>query len=79
MHLSKEVVCQSTVVIKTTQVCAAHVADLQFLVARRTGGILEVLQFPLARLFLVFGRAGFMQFVERESHGTSLAEDGDFE
>ena len=79
MHFSKKVVCQSTIVVKTTQVCAAHVANLQFLVARGTGGILEVLQFPLTRLLLVFGSAGFVQFVKRKSHRTGLAEDGDFE
>ena len=79
MHFSKKVVCQSTIVVKTTQVCAAHIANLQFLMARRTGGILEVLQFPLTRLLLVFGSAGFVQFVKRKSHGTGLAEDGDFE
>ena len=79
MHFSKKVVCQSTIVVKTTQVCTAHVADLQFLMARGTGGILKVLQFPLAGLFLVFGSAGFVQFVQRKSHGTGLAEDGDFE
>ena len=79
MHFSKEVVCQSTIVVKTTQVCAAHIANLQFLMARRTGGILEVLQFPLTRFLLVFGRAGFVQFVKRKSHGTGLTEDGDFE
>ena len=79
MHFSKEVICQSSVVIKATKIRAAHVADLQFLMTGRTRGILKVLQFPLIGLFLVLGRADLMQFVERDGHGTSLAQDGDLE
>lgn len=79
MHFTKEMICQSSVVIKATQICTAHVADLQFLMTGRTRGILKVLQFPLIGLFLVLGGADLMQFVERDGHGTGLAEDGDFE
>jgi hypothetical protein len=31
VHLSEEVICQSSVIIESTQVCAAHVADLELL------------------------------------------------
>lgn len=79
MHFSKEMVRQPTVVVKSTEIRAAHVAHLQFLMTGRTGGILEILQFPLKRLFLALGGADLMQFVEGNCHGTRLAQDGDFE
>lgn len=31
VHLSEEVICQSSVIIESTQVCTAHVADLELL------------------------------------------------
>lgn len=56
MHLAEEMISQSAVIIETTQIRAAHVADLQFLVPRWTRCILEILQVALAYLLLVFGR-----------------------
>lgn len=79
MHFSKEVIRQSAVVIETTEVCAAHVADLQLLVTGGAGGVLEVLEFPLAGFFLVFGGAGFVELVVCLSDGAGLTQDGDFE
>lgn len=79
VHFSKEVVRQSAVVIETTEVCAAHVADLQLLVTRGAGGVLEVLQFSLAGFLLVFGGAGLVELVVGLSDRASLTEDGDFE
>lgn len=34
VHLAVEVVRKATIVVQTTEVCAAHVADLEFLVTR---------------------------------------------
>lgn len=79
VHLSEEVVCQSSVVIESTQVGTADIAYLQLLVARRTGGILEVLKVTLTGLLLVFGGADLVHFGHGHCNGTCLAEDGDFE
>lgn len=79
MHLSEEVIRQTTVVIQSTEVCAAHIADLQFLVARGAGGILEVFEFALTSFLLVFGGADLVEFVEGEGDGACFSEDGDLE
>jgi len=79
MHLSKEVICQPSVVVESTQVGTADVADLQLLMARRTRGILEILEIALAGLLLVFRRADFVHFRHGHCDGAGLAEDGDFE
>jgi hypothetical protein len=55
VHFAEEVVGQPAIVIETTQIGSADVADLQLLMTGGTGGILEILEFALARLFLVFG------------------------
>lgn len=79
VHLSEEVICQSSIVVESTQVGTADVADLQLLVTRRTGGILEVLEVALASLLLMFGGAHFVHFGHGHCDGACLAEDGDFE
>lgn len=60
MHLSEKVIRQPSIVVEATQVRATHIADLQFLMARRTGRILEILQIPLATFLLLLCRADFM-------------------
>lgn len=77
MHFPEEMIRQSTVVVKATQIRAAYVADLQFLMTGWTRGILEIFQFPLIGLFLVLGGADLVQFVKCDGHGTSLAQDRD--
>lgn len=67
MHLSEEVVCQSAIIIESTQVCAANVADLELLVAGWARGILEVLEVALISLLLVLRRADLVHFVK--GHG----------
>lgn len=79
VHLSKEVICQSSVVVESTQVGTTDVADLQLLVARRTGGILEILEVALAGLLLMFRCADFVHFGHGHCDGPCLAEDGDFQ
>lgn len=79
VHLSEEMIRQTTVVIESTKVCAAHVADLQFLVAGGAGGILEIFEFALAGFLLVFGSANLVEFVEGEGDGACFSQDGDFE
>lgn len=78
MHLSEEVIRQPAVVVKTRQVSTANVADLQFLVAGWTRGILEVLQIPLQTFLLVFGGADFVHLTECQCDGACLAENRDF-
>lgn len=79
MHLSEEMIRQPTVVVQATQIRAANVTHLQFLVPRWAGRVLKVLQFPFARLFLMFRSADFMQFVERLRDRACFAHDGDLE
>lgn len=57
MHFAKEVIRQPAVIVQSTEIGTANIADLQFLVARRTRGILKILKFSFARLLLVFCRA----------------------
>lgn len=79
VHLSEEVVRQTAVVVQSTKVGAAHVADLQFLVAGGARGVLEVLEFALAGFLLVFGSADLVEFIEGEGDGACFSQDGDFE
>lgn len=60
MHFAEEVVGQPAIVIKTTQIGTADVANLQLLMTGWTGGVLEILEFALAGLFLVFGGANLV-------------------
>jgi hypothetical protein len=60
VHFAEEVVGQPAIVIKTTQIGTADVANLQLLMTGWTGGILEILEFALAGLFLVFGGANLV-------------------
>lgn len=77
MHLSEEVIRQSSVIIKSAEVGATDVAHLQFLVAGRSGGILEVLQITLGSFLLVFRGANLVHLVQSHCDGASFAENGD--
>jgi hypothetical protein len=77
MHLSEEVIRQSSVIIKSAEVGATHVADLQLLVAGRSGCILEVLQVTLGSFLLVFRGANLVHFVQSHCDGACFAENGD--
>lgn len=79
MHFSEEVIRQSSVVIKSTEVGPAHVADLQLLVAGWAGGILEVLQVALGCFLLVFRGADLVHLIQSHCDGARFAEDGDLE
>lgn len=77
MHLPEEVIRQSSVIIKSAEVGATHVADLQLLVAGRPGGILEVLQVTLGGFLLVFRGANLVHLVQSHCDGPRFAENGD--
>lgn len=79
MHLSEEMVRQPTIVIETTQVRAADIAHLQFLMTRRTGGILEVLQFAFTCFLLVLRGADLVQFVQGLCDGAGFTQHRDLE
>lgn len=79
MHFSEEVVRQTPVVIESAEVGAANVADLQLLVTRRTGGILEVLELAFAGLLLVLCGADLVHLIQGHCDGATFAEDGNFE
>lgn len=79
MHFAIKVIRQPAIVVQTTQVGAAHVADLQLLVAGGAGRVGE--GFQLALLFFLgdFGGADFVEFGHGGRDAAGFAEDGDFE
>jgi hypothetical protein len=79
MHLSVEVVRQATVVVKSAEVRTADVADLEFLMSRRTRRVGERFELLLTVGFGLRGLADAEQLVLGTgdfAHGT---EDFDFE
>lgn len=79
MHLPIKVIRQPPVVVQPTQIRAAHVADLEFLVAAGPGGIGEGAQFAFFFLLGSFGSADLVEFTDGGADGTGFAEDADFE
>ena len=77
MHLSEEVIRQSSVIIKSAEVGATHVAHLQLLVAGRSGGILEVLQVTLGSFLQVFRGANLVHLVQSHCDGARFTENRD--
>lgn len=51
MHLAEEMVCKSTIIVKSAEVCAAYIADLKFLMSRRSRCVGESLQLALTIFF----------------------------
>lgn len=79
MHLSVKVIRQATVVIKSTEVRTADVADLKFLMSRGTRGVGERFELFLTVGFGLRGLANAEELVLGTgdfAHGT---EDFDFE
>lgn len=79
VHLPVEVVRQTAIVVESTQIGAANIADLQLLVARRAGRVGQGLELALAGLFLVFGRTDLEQLVVGLRDAAHLAQDGHLE
>lgn len=79
MHLAEEVVRQSSVIVESAQVRAAHVTDLQLLVTRWTGCILQVFEIALDSLLLVLCGADLVHLIQGQCDRARLAEHRDFE
>lgn len=79
MHLPIKVIRQSPIIVQSTQIRATHVADLQFLVTRRPGGVGEHFQISFFFFFGGFGSADFMMLEDCEGDGRGFSEYGDFE
>lgn len=79
MHLSEEVIGQASVIVESAEVGAANVADLQLLVARWTGGILEILELTLACFLLVLCCVDLVHFVQGHCDRATFTEDGNFQ
>jgi hypothetical protein len=54
MHLSKEVVGQSSIIVQSAEVRSTHITDLKFLVARRTRSVGKRLEFSFTILLDLF-------------------------
>lgn len=79
VHLPVEVIRQPAIIVESTQIGTANVADLQLLVARRAGRVSKVFELALAGLFLVFGCADLEQLVISLGDAAHLAQDRDLE
>lgn len=75
MHLSIKVIRQPTVVVQAGEICAADVADLQLLVARRAGGVAEGLELLLALELLLLGLPHAEELVVGAADLAQLAQD----
>ena len=64
---------QPPVIIQSTEVRAAHVADLQLLVSRRTGRVRQRFQLALEDFLLVLRLADFVEFVDGGGDGAEFA------
>lgn len=79
MHLAVEVVGQAAIVVEAAQVGAAHVADLQLLVARGARRVGQGLEFALAVGFRLGRLAHAEELVLGARDFGHGAEDLDFE
>ena len=78
MHLPIKVIRQPPIIIQPTQIRAAHIANLQLLMAAGAGGVREGFQLPLFFLFGGFGGADFVEFGDGRGDAAGLTKDGDF-
>lgn len=79
MHLPIKVIRKATIIIQATEICAADVAHLQFLMSRGSRGVRYVFQFALASFLLVLCGADFEEFGHGKGDGAHFAKDRDFE
>lgn len=79
MHLSKEVIGQTPVIIQPAEVGAANVADLQLLVSTGPRCVGQCFEFPLAILLHLFQLANLEVFRHGGIDAAQLAEDLDLE
>lgn len=78
MHLSKEVIRQSSIIVKSTKIGAADVAYLQLLVTRRPRCVLKQLQITLCILLLLLRGPNLMHLAQCHRDRSRLSEDRHF-
>jgi hypothetical protein len=79
VHLSIEVIRQAAIVIESAKVRSANVADLKFLMARRTGGVWQRFQLALAVILDLVELSKLEEFVVGGVHLPLLAKNLDLE
>ena len=79
MHLSIEMIRQTSVIVQPTQIRSTYITDLQFLMPRRTRCVGKGFEFPLLLLFGRFSDVDFVELGDGRGDGAGFAEDGDFE
>jgi len=75
MHFAVEVICQPPIIVQTTQVRSAHVADLQLLVPTWPRRIRQSLKLPLRSLLLMLGRPHLVKLRARRRHRAGLPQN----
>lgn len=75
MHLAEEVVGETAVVVEAREVCAADVADLQFLVSRRARGVRESLELTFLVLLLNLQQPDAMELLHCHVHCSYFSHD----
>ena len=79
MHLAVKMIRESTIIVQATEIRATHVADLQFLVARRARGVGQCFKIPLLVFFRGLGDANLVVLGHGEGDAGCFTQDGDFE
>lgn len=79
MHLSVEMIRQTSVIVQPTQIRSTYITDLQFLMPRRTRRIGKGFEFTLLLLLGRFSDVDFVELGDGRGDGAGFAEDGDFE
>jgi hypothetical protein len=78
MHLAEEVVCQASVIVESAQISAANVANLKFLVARRTRSIRQGLKLAFLLVLPLFKLSYFPKLGDGLIDGAIFGENPDF-
>lgn len=75
VHLAEEMISQTAIIIKAGEIRAADVADLQFLMSRRSRGILKQLELSLQLLLLRPDRAQVVEILRSPLDTALLGEN----
>lgn len=79
MHLPIEMIRQSSIIVKPTEIGSTYITDLQLLMSRGTRRIRKGFKFSLLFFFGSLGDVYLMEFCDGCGDGAGFAEDGDFE
>ena len=73
MHFPIKMICQSSIVIESAQICPTNIADLQFLMSTGTRGVRQGLELALFFLFGGSGDTDLVMFGHGKGDGARFA------